>query len=243
MLPLLKVSDVSVSFGGLAAVDGVGFEVFPNECLGLIGSNGAGKSTLVDVICGARVPRAGTVEFIGQILPQESPRGRARRGIARTFQGLRLFYDLTVRENILVRAEALGASDAKKLAKQVMQDLALKDVAHWPVRDLPLARQKIVALGQAIVTSPRLTILDEPMAGLDEHGVGNVQKIIHEQVSETGRGIVLIDHNVTAVAAVATRLVFMHSGKVVLTGPTQDVLRSKEVAELYFGKMAAIATT
>lgn len=237
MTPLLKVVDVSLWFGGLAALKGVSFELFPNECLGLIGSNGAGKSTMVDVICGAKNPTNGGLVFDGITLPEEGPRGRALRGIARTFQGLRLFYDLTVRENILVRAEALGAPDAKRLVHGILEKLSLDDISGALVRDLPLSRQKIVALGQAIVTSPRLTVLDEPLAGLDAPGVTNVQEIIRRQLDETNRSIILIDHNVTAVAAVATRLLFMHAGNLILCGPTREVLRSKEVAELYFGKM------
>ncbi len=242
MAALLKVADVSVWFGGLAAVQNLSFELFPNECLGLIGSNGAGKSTLVDVICGARSPNKGFLEFDGLPLPEEGPRGRAIRGISRTFQGLRLFYDLTVRENILVRAEALGATDSKRLVSGILERLNLEDASNRFVRDLPLSRQKIVALGQAIVTSPRLTVLDEPLASLDASGVARVQDIIRRQLDETGHSIILIDHNVTAVAAVATRLLFMHAGKLILCGPTREVLQSKEVAELYFGKMTATAS-
>ena len=239
MSQVLEVSDISVWFGGLAALQGVSFHVEPGECLGMIGSNGAGKSTLVDVICGARYPATGEIALNGTNLRREGPRARSLRGLARTFQGLRLFYDLTARENILVRAEALGVDQPLLKTALVLKELALEDVADVQTSSLPLARQKAIAVGQAIVTTPLITILDEPLAGLDQQGVKMVQDLIRSRISDGRTSIILIDHNVSAVAAVASRIVFMHNGVSMLSGPTSDVLRSSEVSELYFGKTSS----
>ena len=236
MKPILEISDVSVWFGGLAALQNVSLHVEPGECLGIIGSNGAGKSTLVDVICGARVPQSGTISMDGSTLPVEGPRARALRGLSRTFQGLRLFYDLTARENILVRAEALGVERPKEKTAAILLELELTEDADISAAALPLARQKSIAVGQAMVTDPTVTILDEPLAGLDGHGVQTVQDLIRSRLKNSDHSIVLIDHNVTAVAAVASRIVFMHNGQALLAGPTSEVLSSSEVSELYFGK-------
>lgn len=236
MEPVLRVKDVSVWFGGLAALRNVSLRVDPGECLGIIGSNGAGKSTLVDVICGARAPDGGTVSMAAGPLPQEGPRARTLRGLSRTFQGLRLFSNLTALDNILVRAEALKVPNPMRKATRVLEELDLLKIADIQAAALPLAFQKSVAVGQALVTDPKLTILDEPLAGLDQHGVQMVQDLIRTRLSGSDHSIVLIDHNVAAVAEVAQRVVFMHNGEALLAGPTADVLRSAEVSELYFGR-------
>jgi branched-chain amino acid transport system ATP-binding protein len=208
------------------------------ECLGIIGSNGAGKSTLTNVIGGALRPESGEVVFDGTRLLTEGPRERARRGLSRTFQGLRLFNDLTVRENILVRAEAMNLPAPARDTADILERLQLTDVADMAAGALPLARQKIIAVAQALVSRPRLTILDEPLAGLDSPGVAMVSQVIRSAIADGNRSIILIDHNVTAVAEVASRMLFMHNGLTILSGTTREVLGSPEVSELYFGKTA-----
>ena len=240
MASILEIRDVSLSFGGLAALAHVSAAVQQGECLGIIGSNGAGKSTLTNVICGALRADSGEVVLDSAVLPPEGPRERARRGLSRTFQGLRLFNGLTARENILVRAEAMEIDAPARATQAILERLRLADVADVTAGALPLARQKIIAVGQALVSRPRLTILDEPLAGLDARGVAMIQQVIREQIADGRHSIILIDHNVTAVAEMASRVLFMHNGHAILDGTTREVLGSAEVSELYFGKTATV---
>ncbi len=220
--PLLWVSDLSVTFGGVRAVSEVSFEVASESLHGLIGPNGAGKTTTLDALTGF-VPHEGRVAFDGRDITALSPHDRARAGLVRTFQSLELFDDLTVRENCLV-----GGSDAP------LDGLGLGDLADRLPRELSLGHRKLVALARALSSSPRLVLLDEPAAGLDSDESAQLGERLRAIVAD-GVTIVLIDHDMGLVLGVCDHVTVLDSGRVLASGSPSEIRGNPEVIDAYLG--------
>ncbi|MEV5072463.1 ABC transporter ATP-binding protein [Microbacterium sp. LMI12-1-1.1] len=229
----LDVSDLSVAFGGLTALDGVSFDVRPGDVVALIGPNGAGKTTVFNAVCGL-VRRRGEVRIDGAAAPRRTA-ALSARGVSRTLQGLGLFAGLTARENVLLPVS--GRRDADDLVAAQLRALDLDDLAHRPVTTLSYPDRKRVALARALVTSPRLLLLDEPAGGLGADDIAGLGDVI-ARVAETGCAVLLVEHHVDFVMGLADRIVVLDFGRVIARGTPDEVRTDPRVEEAYLGVKA-----
>ena len=234
--PLLTVTGVGVSYGGVVANEDVSFEVFPGEIVGLIGPNGAGKTTLIDAITGyARA--TGSVDLLGTKLDALKPYLRSRSGLGRTFQGIELYDDLSVRENVEVGTTAARFSRGDGVAPPVdayFKILELEAVADQPVQQLSVGQRQLVSIARALAGRPTIVLLDEPAAGLDvseSRWLGERLRAIRD----AGTTVVMVDHDMGLVLAVCDRIVVLNLGKVVAVGTPQEIERNDEVKRAYLG--------
>ena len=244
--PLLTVSGVGVRYGGVIANEDVSFEVFPGEILGLIGPNGAGKTTLIDAITGyARA--TGSVELLGARLDGRKPFQRSRDGMGRTFQGIELYDDLSVRENVEVGTTAARFSRADGAAPSAGIDayfkiLDLEAVADHPVQQLSVGQRQLVSIARALAGRPTIVLLDEPAAGLDvseSRWLGERLRAIRD----AGTTVIMVDHDMGLVLDVCDRIVVLDLGKIVAVGTPQEIERNDVVKRAYLGTTHASAET
>lgn len=242
----LQVRDVSVVFGGLKAVSQVSLELAPGTITGLIGPNGAGKTTLFNVIAGIQRPTSGQVFLAGTDVTRMAPQLRCRRGLARTFQRLEVFGSLSVRENILVGAEARprrrrSASPAAT-ASRLVDRLGLGSVADSLVDNLPTGTQRLVELGRALACEPQLLLLDEGASGLNETETEEMAHVLRELVAE-GMTIALVEHDMSFVMGLSDTVVMLDHGEVAACGTPDEVRRSPAVQAAYLGGAATTGGT
>jgi branched-chain amino acid transport system ATP-binding protein len=239
MTTLLQIDNVTKRFRGLLAVDRVSCEVAQGEIFAVIGPNGAGKTTLFNMIAGALSPNEGVITFAGERIDALRPDEVCRRGVARTFQIVRPFPALTVEENVMVGA-LLRSSDlarATETATEVMRRLDLFDKRTRVAKSLTLPDRKRLEVARALATSPRLLLLDEVMAGLRPTETDRMVAILRE-LNAGGLTILLIEHVMRAVMALANRVLVLHHGAPIALGKPQDVTRDAAVVESYLGAEA-----
>ena len=238
-MSLLKVEDVAVRFGGLQALRGVNLTADPGTVTGLIGPNGAGKTTLFNVICGYQPPTAGKVWLDGKELARVAPHQRARRGIARTFQRLETFGSLSARDNIRVAAEVRKGWSREKVdtgatADEILDLVGLRHVADEQVDAMPTGLARLVELGRALATKPRMLLLDEPSSGLDESESEDFGRLLL-RLAQTGIGILLVEHDIDLVMAVCSKIFVLDFGSILACGPPSEIQRNPAVRAAYLG--------
>jgi branched-chain amino acid transport system ATP-binding protein len=236
MTGLLSVTDVSKRFRGLAAVSRVSFAVQPGEIFAVIGPNGAGKTTLFNMIAGAMAPDGGSIAFAGQRIDGLRADEIARRGIGRTFQLVKPFPALTVEDNVVIGALMhTGALDeARRLARETMSRLDLFGKRAQTASSLTLPDRKRLEVARALATRPKLLLLDEVMAGLRPTETDRIVAILRE-LNRDGLTILLIEHVMRAVTALASKILVLHHGARIAEGTPENVLREPAVIESYLG--------
>jgi branched-chain amino acid transport system ATP-binding protein len=238
----LEVQDASVSFDGLAALVDVTLHVERGEILGLIGPNGAGKTTLVNVITGYTRLQSGRVYFGGRDVTGHSPDALARAGLARTFQSVRLFDGLTVAENVEAAVVAMGGGRgrARKSVDEILEQLHLDDYRDALASALPYGLERRLAVARAIASRPRLLMLDEPAAGLNDTEKAEHAKLIESVRGTTGCGVLIIEHDMRMIASLCDRVQVLASGRVLAVGTPAEVSQDAAVVEAFLGKEAAL---
>ncbi len=254
--PALHLRDVTVRFGGIVAVDSASIVVGPGESVGLIGPNGAGKTTMLDVAAGVRRPQAGSVSLFGDTITRASVVRRARRGMARTFQQLSMFDELTVREHVFFgwlasRArdlplygylsrrsslERLAMADDSPLSPSfLLRRLGLEPVADQLAGEQSVGTVRMVDLARALASKPRVLLLDEPVSGLAEREAEEVGNLLVALRAEHKLSMLIVEHNLEFARLVSERLVALDFGKVIAEGDPDAVLGSDVVRTAYFG--------
>lgn len=240
----LRVVALAKSFGGVRALDGVTVQVAHGEILGLLGPNGSGKTTLVNCVSGVLEPTAGRVELAGRDITRWSRARRARAGLIRTYQNLRLFRDLTVAENVEIGLLGGVAARASERRRRVLEALAaqnLLDVARETVRQLSYGQQRRVEIARALVSEPRVLVLDEPAAGLGERETAALRATVMNARDTLGCAVILIDHDVSLVLGMSDRVTVLHEGSVLREGSPTEVRDDPRVTEVYLGVPEAVA--
>jgi len=254
---IVEARDIVVRFGGLTAVGGASLAVHQGEITGLIGPNGAGKTTLFNAILGLNSPTSGTVRLYGKDATALPPHQRAALGVARTFQVLQLFSELTVFENLLVATHLHNTSgvfsnlvasprtleaerDARMRSREILRLLELEDIAHQSVRGLPFGVLRTVELGRALVTGSRLIMLDEPASGLNNAETDRLAEII-SGIRNLGVSVLLIEHDVRMVTGVCDYVYVLDQGRMIAEGPSDSVQRDPAVVAAYLGEPVEVA--
>lgn len=254
---MLQLDSVSKNFGGLPALSDVSFQVARGQLTALIGPNGAGKSTLINCITGVLSPTSGSIRFKGQEIAQLPAYEISRRGISRTFQNLRLFNRLNVLDNVMTGLTRQGGNSMfmamlrlpylrhrerqlKLRSLDALDRFGLGDKVNWPAEILAYGDKKRVELARAIVSTPDLLLLDEPVAGLngDETAeVGDQLKLLRR----AGHTLLLVEHDMDLVMNIADKVVVLDSGCCIAIGTPDDIRKNPLVLEAYLGRMEATA--
>jgi branched-chain amino acid transport system ATP-binding protein len=239
-MPLLEGTGVTKYFGGLAAVSRVDFSVDQGEVVGLIGPNGAGKTTLFNLVSGALVPKPGVVRFKDEKITGLKPHKICRMGVARTFQSVKIFPNLTVLENVLLGSlfgtpNSVSSADATNKAIGLIEFVGLSAVRATPAKDLTLVNQKQLEVARALATGPELLLLDELMAGLNPAEVAQGMELV-AKIRDAGITVFMIEHVMKAIMSVCDRIMVLHHGEKIAEGTPQEIATSRTVVEVYLGE-------
>ena len=242
---LLRLSGVGKRFGGVVALDAIELDVAAGEIASVIGPNGAGKTTLFNVMTGAIAASEGTIEFAGSRIAGLKPHRIVRLGLARTFQNIRLFHSLTVREHFRLaqhtaarRGEPPDAGAAR--LEELLDVLGLRMVEDRPATELSYGQQRRVEIGRALATAPKLLLLDEPVAGMSRDDTTAIAALLRA-LRARGLTILLIEHDMSFVMDLCDRITVLDFGNVIACGDPASIQREPRVLEAYLGREAGDA--
>jgi branched-chain amino acid transport system ATP-binding protein len=255
MAPLLQVDGVWMSFGGVHALSGVSFELQRGETLGLIGPNGAGKTTMFNCITGVLSGYRGDIHYDGRDLRHLKPHQRARLKIARTFQNLELFDELSALDNLVLPLDAFSPRGvfgdvlrlpttvfeerkAEEKARSILHFIDLGDCADAPAGDLPVGLQRRLEIGRALCLEPRLLLLDEPAAGLDARETAELGHLLASVRARFGVTMLVVDHDMALIMRICNRIYVLDYGQIIAEGTPEEIRDDPEVVRAYLGEAA-----
>ena len=253
---ILEFADVVLSFAGVTAIDSVSFSVAPSELFAIIGPNGAGKTSIFNCLSGVYRPQQGSIRFLGRELVGLSPHHIASLGIARTFQNVELFHNLTVLDNLMFgrhqhveygflsamwyagRAKRQEVAH-RRIVEEIIDFLEIEDVRKQPVGMLPFGIQKRVELGRALAMSPEILLLDEPVAGMNLEEREDMARFVLDIKEELALTIVLVEHDMSLVMDIADRVLAVDFGRAIAVGTPEAIQGDPEVIRAYLGQQHA----
>ncbi len=250
---MLTVKCIGKNFGGISALSGFELSVTSGDLIGLIGPNGAGKTTALNVLTGLLKPDIGIISFEDQDITRASPERRSKLGICRTFQNIRLFDELTVLQNVMAGAHARYGSSLfptflrlpsyhraerkiAQIATKMLEVIGISDFINERADALSYGDRRRVEIARALACEPKLLLLDEPAAGMNESEKHALSKLILSMNSELALSIILVEHNVPMVSKLCQKLVVLNKGETIASGYTTGVLKQPNVVEVYLGK-------
>lgn len=249
--PVLRTVGITKTFAGISALTDVSIEVQPGERVSLIGPNGAGKTTLFNCIFGLLEPDKGEVQFAGRDVSSLPVYRRAMLGMGRTFQRIELFPDSTVRDHLIIadrmthrrgffdgiRSNWRPSAAEHARTDEVLDLLGLRELADEPIERLSLGQGRLVEVGRALQTNPKLLLLDEPSSGLDRQETAALAETLRQVQEERGFAILLVEHDIELVASFTTRSYLLDFGCVLVSGPTSEIMVSEEMKRAYLGEL------
>ena len=258
--PLVQVEDIHLSFAGVKAIDGVSFEVSNHELFAIIGPNGAGKTSIFNCLSGVYRPQEGSISFLGTDVLNTKPHQIAAMGMARTFQNIELFPNMTVLDNLMLGRHLaidygparamirIGKADReearnREIVEAIIQFLELEPVRKSYVAMLPYGIQKRIELGRALAMAPKLLLLDEPAAGMNTEETEDMARFIMDIKRELGIGMILVEHDMRMVMDLADTVLAIDFGKPITLGPPRDVQTNPDVINAYLGQPHAVVET
>ena len=234
---ILQVSGLTKRFGGLTAVNGVDFTVKRGELLGLIGPNGAGKTTLFNLLMGLTVPSEGDILLEGQSIKGLKPHQVCQRGMVKTFQNVALFPDLTVLDNVLTGGLLrLSLAEAGALARVNLEKVGMAHIAHKRAADLTFPEKALVEMARALCTQPKVVLLDEVMAALNESEMDHVLALIRKLRQDEGITFLVIEHHMRAIMNLCDRILVLCFGQKIAEGNPREISQNPEVISAYLGQ-------
>lgn len=239
---ILEGERVTKYFGGLAAISNVDFHIDQGEIVGLIGPNGAGKTTLFNLISAAIAPKSGIIRFKGEQISGLKPNQVCRKGVARTFQSVAVFANISVLGNVLLGSlfgvsTGISKADATREATELLEFVGLPGVGATLAGDLILANQKRLEVARMLATKPEVLLLDELVAGLNPTETVLAMELV-TKIRDKGITIVMIEHVMKAIMSICDRIIVLHHGEKIAEGMPQEIVRSKKVVEVYLGEQA-----
>jgi len=239
-MPILEGQGVTKYFGGLAAVLNVDFRVEQGEILGLIGPNGAGKTTLFGLISGAHTPNHGVIRFKGENITGLKPYQICRRGLARTFQSVKVFPNMPLISNVVLGAHfgtpvRVKPAQADEQAARLLEFVGLPEMVSKPAKDLTLVDQKLLEVARALATKPDVLLLDEIMAGLNPTEIAQAMQLV-SKIRARGITILMVEHVMKAIMNICDRIIVLHHGEKIAEGTPQEIASSETVIKVYLGE-------
>ncbi len=251
MAEVLTVTGLNKRFGGIVVADSIDLSLSRGRVLGLIGPNGAGKTSLFNLVCGVVRPDSGTIALNGRLIGELPIRERARLGLARTWQNLRLFPSLSVLDNLMLGPRSYSADnlldvmlrpgrvarmerETRDRAFATLERTGLADIAMSSISDITFGQQKLVGVARALMNDAQCLLLDEPMAGVEGQAYALIQRVVRD-VAASGVAICVVEHNVAFIRDLCDEGVFMFAGKVLARGNVEALIADPQLTELYFG--------
>lgn len=249
-MKLLSCEKLTLEFGGLTALLNVTFDVYQNEIFSIIGPNGAGKTSLINCVTGVYKPNKGTISFEGKNIDKIPRYARVSKGIVRTFQNIELFRNMTVLENLMLgrhiyidypvtdagifwgKAQSKEIVNRKKV-EEIIDFLRIQNIRHMKIHSLSYGQRKLVELGRALASNPKLLLLDEPMAGMNFEEKRDIGRFILDINKENGITVVLIEHDLSVVFDISSRILVLDFGKIVTCGSGDVILSNSKVTEAF----------
>ena len=252
-MAILELKDVTKKFGGLTAVDGVNLKVEENQICALIGPNGAGKTTVFNMITGAYQVTSGDVIFNGKSICGKKPHQIVEKGIARTFQNIRLFKSATVLENVMTgfhcktktgmfnvifnyRKCMQEEAECREKALEILRFLGLEDVKNLEARNIPYGHQRLLEIGRALATSPKLLLLDEPAAGMNSQEKKELVNTIRKIRDTYHLAVLLVEHDMELVMGISENITVINFGRPIACGTAEEIQNNNDVIEAYLGR-------
>lgn len=252
-LVFLEAKKIGINFGGLKAVDNFNLELFEREIVGLIGPNGAGKTTTFNILTGVYTPSRGAIRVEGENVVGLKPHQIVNRGIARTFQNIRLFSDLTVLDNVkiafqkemkysliegIMRLPRYWREERvfDKKARELLAIFDMEDLADVTAKNLPYGKQRKLEIARALATDPKVLMLDEPAAGMNPNETEELMNTIYSIRDKFGTAILLIEHDMNLVMGICERLIVLNYGVILAEGTPDEIKNNQEVIKAYLGE-------